>query len=96
MTPLPWCAVADAIVAVTTLMVTTGVDGTKEKNNQEQDKSWTHEPQGYVNEMEVSETLHRKLAERALATFPARNRKQMEMPAAAQSLPHAEHLTSVP
>jgi hypothetical protein len=32
MTALPWCAVADAIVAVTTLMVTTGVVGTEEKN----------------------------------------------------------------
>jgi hypothetical protein len=77
-------------------MVTTGVDGTEEKNYQEQDKSWRHEPQGYVSEMKVSETLHRKLAERALATIPARNRKQMEMPEAAQSLPHAEHLISVP
>jgi hypothetical protein len=80
MTTLPWCAVADTIVAVTTLMVTIGVDGTEEKNYQEHVKSWTHEPQEYVNEMEVSETLHGKLAERALATFPAHNRKQMEIP----------------
>jgi len=62
MTTLPWCAVADTIVAVTTLMVTIGVDGTEEKNYQEQDKSWTHEPQEYVNEMRVSETLHRKFS----------------------------------
>jgi len=69
MTALPWCAVADAIVAVTTLMVTTSVDGPEEKYKQEQNKLLTHEPQEYVNEMEVSETLHGKLAERALATF---------------------------
>ena len=63
MTPLPWCAVADAIVAVTTLMVTADVDGTEEKSYQEQDKSWTHETQEYVNEMKVSETLHRKIVQ---------------------------------